>query len=56
MSSKVGQSLMWYTYHRQPATNQVPSQAVLIAACQEAIQIGAIEPVLHRFIAMPLVA
>jgi len=32
------------------------ARAVLIAACQEAIQTGAIEPVLERFITMPLAA
>lgn len=32
------------------------AQAVLIAACQEAIRTGAIEPILERFIAWPLAA
>ena len=32
------------------------ARAVLIAACQEAIQMGRIEPVLERFVIMPLAA
>lgn len=32
------------------------ARAVLIAACQEAIQLGAVEPVLERFIITPVTA
>ena len=61
--------LQWRLYHARARGQPLRSvadvirqhraehaQALLIAACQEAIETGAIEPVLERFIAMPLAA